>query len=291
MSNLKCQGEGYVRYSMRIWSYFSISWRFPATKYSNFWGSIPSNLDIKLYGCHFVIVVSKHVWLQMQPSSELHQSAFEKLPRHPQLFGREHGKCPQGTIPVQRRSSKEAILTKKQSPKMMMEAMSQPDTTPASASAVKAHEVSNLCYFLSLKRKATGIWVVILIGERGLWRLITFCPGSRTMVDGTTGESSTSTITWDIGLGWNNPYPGSLEASILASNKEQVYGLVRPNPNVGIDVMNFNVQGSVWNVEMRTCVTDRTHERLSKLLYYSSKFSCGGHFEATRVQKTRFELE
>jgi hypothetical protein len=92
----------------------------------------------------------------MQPSSELHQNAFEKLPRHPQLFGREHGKCPQGTIPVQRRSSKEVILTKKESPKMMMEAMSQPDTTPARTSAVKAHEVSN--FFISLtKRKATSI--------------------------------------------------------------------------------------------------------------------------------------
>ena len=31
------------------------------------------------------------------------------------------------------------------------------------------------------------------------------------------------------GLGWTNPYTGSLEARVQASNKEQVYGLVRPN--------------------------------------------------------------
>ena len=44
-----------------------------------------------------------------------------------------------------------------------------------------------------------------------------------------------------VGLGRTNPYTGSLEARVQASNKEQVYELVRPNPFVG-------------GVEFRKCV-------------------------------------
>ena len=36
-----------------------------------------------------------------------------------------------------------------------------------------------------------------------------------------------------MGLGRNIPYIGSLEARVLASNKERLYGLVCPNPSVG----------------------------------------------------------
>ena len=34
-----------------------------------------------------------------------------------------------------------------------------------------------------------------------------------------------------LGVGWNNPYIGSLEAGLQSSNKEPMYGLVHPPPS------------------------------------------------------------
>ena len=45
----------------------------------------------------------------------------------------------------------------------------------------------------------------------------------------------------EFGLGSNNPYTGSLEARVKASNKERVYGLVRPNHEfVAMRIMSCN---------------------------------------------------
>ena len=54
-------------------------------------------------------------------------------------------------------------------------------------------------------------------------------------------------------LGWNNPYTRSLEARIWASNKEQMYGLVRPNPLIWTRLPTNIIQGekAIYHIRAR----------------------------------------